>query len=387
MSQRILLLSAYDSLSHNLWRNTLQYMLPEWEWTQLALPPRYFNWRIRGNSLTWAFTERQLLAAEYDLIIATSMVDLSSLRGFIPNLAKLPTLVYFHENQFAYPENNIAKDKPGNKPASSNVEAQIITIYTALCANQILFNSEFNRRTFLQGANALLQRMPDHMPAGLMEQLEQRSQVLGVPLPPDIDTIKLPADKQKNGEKLLNVAWNHRWEFDKGPHLLLQIIQGCMDINLPVRFSLYGQRFRNHPEVFNQILQLLLEQSRKNSDLSGSIMPIPDRHAYLESLAKQDVVLSTAEHDFQGLAIQEACMLGCTPICTRKLAYPEYLEEKFLYTANNEAAADEVVEKLAGLWELKSARKPLPTTDISAYTVDQLKKEYLTLFGNILNSF
>ncbi|MDC0414664.1 DUF3524 domain-containing protein, partial [Gammaproteobacteria bacterium] len=106
MSYKILLLSAYDAMSHTIWRRRLAAMFPEHEWTQLALPPRHFNWRIRGNSLQWALNEQDALTQDYDLLIATSMVDLASLRGFVPSLSKIPTLLYFHENQFVYPEGN-----------------------------------------------------------------------------------------------------------------------------------------------------------------------------------------------------------------------------------------------------------------------------------------
>ena len=59
-------------------------LCPKHDWTVLSLPARYFSWRIRGNSLSWAFGERERLQQPYDLIIATSMVDLTSLRGFVP---------------------------------------------------------------------------------------------------------------------------------------------------------------------------------------------------------------------------------------------------------------------------------------------------------------
>ena len=98
---RILLLSGYDAASHRLWHENLARMMPEHEWTPLALAPRNFSWRLRGNALSFAFGERETLSRPYDLMIATSMVDLSTLRGFMPALAAIPTLLYFHENQYS----------------------------------------------------------------------------------------------------------------------------------------------------------------------------------------------------------------------------------------------------------------------------------------------
>ncbi|HJO12685.1 MAG: DUF3524 domain-containing protein [Gammaproteobacteria bacterium] len=146
MTKKILLLSAYDTSSHHYWRDQLANMFSAYEWTQRALPARHFSWRIRGNSLSWGFDEADSFREDYDLLIATSMVDLSSLRGFIPKLATLPTLVYFHENQFAYPMGTVS---------NKNAEQQLVPIYSALCADAICFNSNYNRTTFLEGARSL----------------------------------------------------------------------------------------------------------------------------------------------------------------------------------------------------------------------------------------
>ena len=80
---RILLLSAYDAVSHRQWREGLVAALPEHNWTVLALPPRHFRWRIRGNSLSWGVGERSILKQSFDCLVATSMVDLASLKGLL----------------------------------------------------------------------------------------------------------------------------------------------------------------------------------------------------------------------------------------------------------------------------------------------------------------
>ena len=95
---RILLLSAYDAQSHKYWREALVDEFPEHHWTQLVLPGRYFSWRIRGNSMQWALGAKATLDQPYDLVLATSMVDLASLKGFVANLANIPSILYFHEN-------------------------------------------------------------------------------------------------------------------------------------------------------------------------------------------------------------------------------------------------------------------------------------------------
>ncbi|MBS3786323.1 MAG: DUF3524 domain-containing protein, partial [Gammaproteobacteria bacterium] len=48
-----LLLSAYRSDSHAWWADWLQRTLTDRRWQTLELPGRWFNWRIRGNPLSW----------------------------------------------------------------------------------------------------------------------------------------------------------------------------------------------------------------------------------------------------------------------------------------------------------------------------------------------
>ncbi len=140
--------------------------LPEHDWRLLTLPARYFSWRIRGAPLSWLAEQHEVLHQSYDLLIATSMVDLATLKGLVPSLAATPTLLYFHENQFAYPKS--ATQHPG-------VEAQMVNIYGALAADRVLFNSAYNRDSFFSGARALLSRLPDHRPRDLESLLQGRT--------------------------------------------------------------------------------------------------------------------------------------------------------------------------------------------------------------------
>src|SRR5690554_4277065 len=88
---RALLLSAYDAPSHRYWHQTLSSALTAIDWTTLSLPARYFNWRIRSNSLYWAHAEKACLQQPWDFLLATSMVDLTGLRALLPSLAQVPT--------------------------------------------------------------------------------------------------------------------------------------------------------------------------------------------------------------------------------------------------------------------------------------------------------
>ena len=77
-SKTIWLLSAYKSASHASWANWLVQTFNHVNWEILELPGRHFRWRIRGNPLSWL---HKLPDSKPDLVLATSMVDLATLKG------------------------------------------------------------------------------------------------------------------------------------------------------------------------------------------------------------------------------------------------------------------------------------------------------------------
>lgn len=388
--RRILLLSAYDAHSHQQWRNTLCDMFPGDHWTCLSLPPRHFAWRVRGNSLSWAFNHRQTLTDNYDLLIVTSLTDLSSLRGFVPELARLPTLVYFHENQFAYPA------RPDRAPdatrQNNEINAQIINLYTALCADHIAFNSEWNRRSFFDGVEGLLEKLPDQVPAGLTQRLQANSSVLAVPLPDRLYT----AGEFNNSDTgqvdqtadVLQIVWNHRHEYDKGPALLLAIVQQLVTSELPFRLHLLGQRFRREPEEFQQIRVLLNTYYARHGIEPGIDDWLPSREDYEAVLSGADIVLSTALHDFQGLSILEAMARGCVPLTPAALAYPEYMDPACLF-----AVSGLTVQEQAGMackkivawhrqWQDPLARRAV--VDVSRFSASAMRQPWEALFATMV---
>ncbi len=366
---RILLLSAYDAASHRYWREGLVKAFAEHQWTVLTLPARYFSWRLRGNSLSWAFGERETLSQPYDLLIATSMVDLSALKGMVPVLATTPTLVYFHENQFDYPLSG---------QQYSSVEPQMLNIYTALAADLIAFNSDYNRETFLSGAKQLLRKMPDAVPAGVDKQLCQRSRVVPVPIEP----VPRKVNQRAHCGRPLALLWNHRWEYDKGPDRFCRAITTLLSRRQDFTLHVVGQQFRRQPEEMIALKQLL---ETEYPAVMGCWGYVEGLQQYQQLLQDADVVISTALHDFQGLAIMEAVSAGCIPVLPDRLCYrqwygPEYRYPSFVDDAEREA--DVLAEHLSQL--LDDPGRAIP--DVSSLYWDKMKAAYSGLFQAALGA-
>ena len=315
----ILILSPYDALSHQYWRRGLVDLLSEHRFTVADLPARHFSWRFRGNSLTLAHSIP--LQKRYDLVIATSMTDLSALKGMNKYAANTPSILYFHENQFAYPDDS-----------SHVVERQMTSIYSAVAADRLVFNSFFNQTSFLDGAKSLLKRMPDGVPEGIVSSLSAKSEVISVAIQPDSlvsGTSGAQMEKKKEGQ--IDIVWNHRWEYDKGT-LELQRLLEALPQTLNYQFHLIGQSFRTIPPEIDRIREFLTHKGRL-----GQFGFIKDKEQYFSLLQHCDLVLSTARHEFQGIAVLEAVQAGCLPVVPDDLAYKEFIPAEFRYKNHEQA--------------------------------------------------
>lgn len=361
---RVLCLSAYEAASHRQWRELLERSLPGYDWHSLTLPPRHFRWRIRGNPLSWL--NEPLLEQSWDLVIATSMVDLATLRGIQPSLARVPAIAYFHENQFAYPDRRSREQS--NEPA-------VVNLYTTLSADLVLFNSDWNRRSLLVGVTQLMRRLPDRKPCGLTSRIEAKSRVLPVPVD---DECFLDRDRQWS--TVPHLVWNHRWEYDKGPERLLLILRALRRREVAFRLSLVGQQFRVAPEEF-----AIIQEEFSTELLHCGFLPT--EQAYRGLLAEADVVISTALHDFQGLAVLEAMAAGAVPVVPDRLAYPEYVPAEYRYEAS-EQDPDQEAEAAAALIQqmIASPRPAIDRFQPDAHRLSRLLPVYEEVFSTMLGS-
>lgn len=320
MSAAAWLLSAYRAESHARWADWLVSTFTEFDWHRLELPGRHFSWRIRGNPLSWLDA---LPEQTPDLIVATSMVDLATLKGLHPRLADVRTILYFHENQFAY---------PANDTQTTSVEAQMVQLYAALSADRVLFNSEFNRTTFIDGVDGLLDKMPDEAPEGVGRRIAEKSRVVPVP----IDPIR-PAD---TGDPTL-IVWNHRWEYDKNPELFADAMIALAERGVEFRLALLGQRHRNASGALDRLRQSLPERI-----VADGALPLEE---YRAVLGRAGICVSTAIHEFQGLGMLEAASAGCAPLVPDALCYPEIYPGEYRYPAGDrDALVDRLADWLSG---------------------------------------
>jgi glycosyltransferase involved in cell wall biosynthesis len=375
---KILLLSGYHATSHQYWCEGLMNAFPEHEWHCLTLPARYFNWRVRGAPLSWLHEQSAVLEQPVDLLIATSMVDLATLKGLSANLAITPSLCYFHENQFAYPK---------SREQHASVDAQMVNLYAALAADGVVFNSAFNRDSFFAGVNRLLTKLPDHRPTAIEPLLASRSVVLPVPLNTRVDANPLPAadaelvthqDWQLDATRpTIKIIWASRWEYDKGPDRLLAVMEELERRGTEYRICILGEQFRHSPKEFAAIKQAFEHRIVQFGFVAST-------SHYQQWLASADIILSTSIHEFQGLAVLEAVAAGCVPVLPGRLAYPELVPAQFLY-ASHETDLPREAQAAADLIEQVIADRP-KAPSVKGFFWSELRPAYAELIDRVANS-
>ena len=278
----------------------------------VSLPAHSWKWRMRFAAPYFAAT---LPAnASYDCVLCTSMLDVAALRGMGPKWLKSVRLVsYFHENQFAYPV---------RKTDRRDLHFAVTNLTTAIASDKVLFNSTFNRRSFFAGAEKILRKLPDMQEGADLVKLGQKAAVLAPAM--DFDgTDKGACHRQSAEPSVPLVIWNHRWEHDKNPDMFFEALSNLKKRNMPFRVAILGQSFRDVPEIF--------EKGRQR--LQGNIVHygFAPRDRYLGWLHAGSVVVSTALHEFFGMAVVEAVRAGCRPLLPDRLSYPELFSGNYLY--------------------------------------------------------
>lgn len=345
MQKNIWLLSAYRSDSHAYWADWLVNTFTEFNWHKLELPGRHFRWRIRGNPLSWL---HQLPEQRPDFILATSMVDLSTLKGLHPRLANIPCIYYFHENQFAYPV---------SKNQVDSVEPKMVQLYGALAANKLLFNSVYNRDSFLQGVEKLLKRFPDEIPDSVVDTLKDKCDVLPV--------VISPIEKKEAKNKKL-ILWNHRWEYDKAPQVFSEALLQLNQINPDFELALLGHRSTIKPDALVEIEQKLGDKIIINEKVS--------KDEYQKYLSQSAIIVSTAIHEFQGLSVLEAISAGAVPLVPDDLCYREQYADEYRYKAGDSQA---LAEKLSS-WLVAAPQPP----DVSYWYNKKIVDNWYALLNN-----
>ena len=301
---RVLVLEPFYGGSHreflDQWQGLSRHRL-----TLFTLSAHHWKWRMRHSVLDFAQEARRRFAEgeRWDAVFCTDMLNLAELRGLAPELGTLPSVVYFHENQLTYP---VQEQRERDRHFA------FTNLTTAVAADAVWWNSAFHRDDFLGAAASWLRRLPDHRPLESVRQIADKSEVFP-------QGIRVPTRRREGRPPgPLRILWAGRWEFDKNPEGFFAVIETLEARGVDYRLSVIGERFRDCPAIFDQA-QARLEHRLDAWGFQES------RTDYERVLGSADVFVSTAHHEFFGVAAAEAIAAGCLPLLPNRLAYPDLL--------------------------------------------------------------
>ena len=177
--------------------------------------------------------------------------------------------------------------------------------------------------------------MPDTRELHQLDSIEAKARII----PPGFSTpanVPVPAKVQTRSDagslcdSEITVGWVSRWEYDKCPEAFVTLLSMLTAADINFKLILLGARPR-HPvpqlkEIHDRYEQHIVHDGFAN-----------DVDDYWRLLAQMDVVVSTANHEFFGIAICEAIWAGAVPIVPNRLSYKDHIPDSCRYQTLDDA--------------------------------------------------
>jgi glycosyltransferase involved in cell wall biosynthesis len=316
MDMKVLLLEPYCGGSHRAWAEGYAAHSRH-DVTLLTLPARFWKWRMQGGALTLA-EQARALTSRPDLILASDMLNLPAFLGLTRDfLSGVPVALYCHENQLTYPlppSFPLVGGKEGGE--KRDLTYSMINWLSMLAASRVYFNSSYHLEIWFEELPRLLKHLPDYTHVHCIAEVRAKAEVLPV-----------GCDLRRFGEIPPSQAfpplilWNQRWEYDKDPATFFRALYELAEEGLDFRIALAGRSYRQTTPEFEAARQRLGERVVH--------FGYADEARYAALLRQAGVVVSTALHEFFGVAVIEAVYCGCFPVLPRRLTYPELVPPRY----------------------------------------------------------
>ena len=319
----------------------------------VTMPARFWKWRIHGGSVTMARKARQVLAQGFkpDVLLATSMLNVPAFMALMRReLGDVPVVYYLHENQLTYPI---------PETEERDLAYAYVNYLSCLAADQVVFNSTFHFEEFIRALPGLLRAFPDFTHLNTVAEIREKSRVLHLGMDLALHDQVAGDDEEftLDPDEPPVVLWNHRWEYDKNPQAFFNLMRRLDESGHRFRLILAGKHFEDKPYEFEEAFE-------RYADRILHYGYAEDFEEYSSLLHRADIVVSTALHEFFGIAMMEAIHCGCHPVLPNKLSYPELIPEShhspLLHAPVLYDDDDELFSIMSSL--LSGEDRPLPKT-------------------------
>ncbi|XP_064370672.1 tRNA-queuosine alpha-mannosyltransferase isoform X2 [Dromaius novaehollandiae] len=324
----ILLIEAFYGGSHKQLVDLLKEEMEEC--VLCTLPAKKWPWKARTAALS--FMQTVPPNANYRVLFASSVLNLAELVALRPDLGKLKKVLYFHENQLAYPV---------QKSQERDFQYGYNQILSCLVADVIVFNSAFNMESFLTSIGKFMKLIPDHRPKDLEKIIRPKCQVLYFPVKfPDVSRF-MPEHKLAHLEKITGVK--RRGDAYQREGLPAQqrsgVPAGLMKSSSVRLESGLCEGQPGLPATPPERPPSPLATPEKSSEAGASASTNPCQGGDKQHLTFNPCnILSGADYQQRPLHVVwphrwvEAVYCGCYPLCPKALVYPEIFPAEYLYS-------------------------------------------------------
>jgi len=308
----ILYIEPYFADSHRRWiESYMKYSKHDIK--ILKLPGNKWKWRMHGGAITLAdkfITDNH----SYDLIICSDFLNLPVFKSLAQESIKAtPIVMYFHENQIAYPWSDHDPD--------TNLKRDLHYFYinqtSAMTSDWNFFNSAYNLNSFLDGVGEYLKKMPDHQNISSIEKIKKKSSVLHI----GCELSSFDKYKIEPRNKIPTILWNHRWEYDKNPELFFRTLFKIKKMGIDFHLILLGEKFSSSPQIFD----LAIKKLKENILHHGYCKSFEE---YAKWLWRADIIPVTSNQDFFGISAVEAVHCNTYPILPNRLSFTEVFDQE-----------------------------------------------------------
>jgi glycosyltransferase involved in cell wall biosynthesis len=334
---RILLVEPWLTGSHQSWAEGYAARSAH-DVHVVAHEGAYWRWRLRGGAVTLAEEAARVVAdhGPPDVVLASSMLDVPAFCGHARRVVgEAPVALYLHETQPA--RSALTGEALDDDMAYRNWTSMV-------AADHVFANSAFHRDALFGALPELLGRPPDRRHDHLLDDVRARTSLL--PVGVDVAGVHT-ARPEDDGAPI--VLWSHRWDHDKAPELFFRALRRLDHEGVEFRVALAGANARVDPREFVDA-----EERFGSRLVQAGHLP---REGYVDLLTRSSVVVSTAVHEFFGVAMVEAMAAGVVPLLPRSLSYPEIVPTAFHDAVLYDAYGDMVRRLRDVLVDLAGARR------------------------------
>ena len=128
----------------------------------ITLPAKKWHWRARVSSLQ---VMSKIPEIQFTHLLTSSTFPLAEFLGIMPRFHQCKKIIYFHENQLVYPVQRVKE---------RDIQYGYNQIMAAISADCIIFNSEWNRKSFLENISRHLKLIPDFKPINVATNIDSK---------------------------------------------------------------------------------------------------------------------------------------------------------------------------------------------------------------------